>query len=452
MGKLFEKLCKAETVGLLGLGVSNLGVLDFIREMGKSLVIRSEKPLLTEDIPAWARGARVLQGKRALEDIREDVLFLSPSVKRERAELAAAARAGTLLTSDAEMFFELAVGRVLAVTGSDGKSTTCAIAHRLMRSADAKARLSGNCGASMLGALKDDSPRTGHIVELSSFMLEYMRPRVGRSLITGISENHLDWHGSYENYIMAKTNILESAEECALWYDDEISRGLSAVYKPRILISEVYSARELARLCDTAITLENGAICEAGAPILRISDIKRCEPHNIKNFMSAIALCQGAYDTQALADIARGFSGVSHRCESLGVIGGVEYIDSSIDSTPERTRRTLEGLGKRVVLILGGRGKGLSYSPLCEPVRKYCEAAVICGENAEEISSCLDGDTELRTNVRILRADSFESAVRLAGELAGGCGRVLLSPASTSYNEFKNFEERAKVFKKIISN
>ncbi len=452
MGKLSDRLYKAETVGLFGLGISNLGVLDFIRGMGKRLIIRSEKALRPEDIPEWARGAKVLTGKEALDDICEDVLFLSPSVKRGRHELARAAAGGTLMLSDAELFLELVSGRVFAVTGSDGKSTTCEIAHRLLMSRDEGARLSGNCGASMLGALKGDTPSGTHIVELSSFMLEYMRPRVYRSVITCISENHLDWHESFDNYIRAKTNILECAKECALWYDDEISRGAAAVYKPRILISELYTAKELAGYCDTAITLEGGAICENGMPLLKVTDIKRCEPHNIKNFMSAMALCRGRYDKEALADIARGFSGVSHRCESLGMIGGVEYIDSSIDSTPARTRITLEGLGRRVILILGGRGKGLSYSPLCEPVCKYCEAVVICGENAEEINSCLAHDARMSSMVPIYRADSFDGAVRLAGELASKCRLVLLSPASTSYNEFKNFEERAEVFKKIISN
>ncbi len=448
MNITYELLANCKSVGLLGLGVSNLGVLEFLKGFpDKNIIIRTERK---EDKAQIPNAVKTFIGENALADIREDILFLSPSARRGREEIKRAVKNGVIISSDAEAFFDLVNGSVFAVTGSDGKSTTCELSYRLLLSDSSNTYKSGNCGSSMLSALNFDGLNVNHIVELSSFMLEYMKPKLFRSVITNITENHLDWHGSYENYIRSKENILENSEECALWYDDEICISLAKRHKPSTLISEKHTAKELSAICDYAITLEGGRICECGTPILSIDKIKRKEPYNIKNFMSAAALCHGHYNRDALTELAQSFDGIEHRCKSLGLYAGIEYIDSSIDSTPERTRQTIAGLGKRVVLILGGRGKGLSYLPLIQPIKKYCEAVVICGENTREIKSALEGDKDVENSVPIYEKSTLEEATMLAGQLAVKCKRVLLSPASTSYNEFKNFEERGKTFQKYI--
>ncbi len=440
---------KCKKIGLFGLGISNLGAFDYLSKRGAcDFVIRSDQKIEKRDIPRGLLTAKLMCGDNALADINEDILLLSPSIKRDRAELKSAKKRGVILTSDCEMFLNTARGMIFAVTGSDGKSTTCEIAYKLLKGSGADAVKSGNCGASMLGALEYDGENTRHIIELSSFMLEYIKPKVYRSLITSVSENHLDWHKSYDAYIKAKANILERASERAVWYDEDVSGSLGKSTGAEILISARHKAHELKSLCYSAVTLEGDTICIDGKPVLSLSDIKRSEPHNIRNFMSAIALTNGFFDKERLLETARAFDGIEHRCRSLGVYGGVEYIDSSVDSTPRRTAVTLNGLNKTTVVILGGRGKGLSYEPLLAPLKKYASCTVVCGENRDEIIKVL---TEGDYGMPIYTADSFCKAVRLAGRLAeGGCKRVLLSPASTSYNEFKSFEERAKFFKKII--
>ncbi len=449
----YKFLAECKKIGFLGFGISNRGVLEFLKDAQegslskKQFTVRDRRRLNASDVPA---GARIMCENDMLADINEELLFLSPTARREAPEIQAAVSRGIIITSDAEAFFDLVRGPVFGITGSDGKSTTCELSYRLLLSEYPRTHKSGNCGRSMLSVLTDKTLCDCHITELSSFMLEYMSPRLYRSVITNITENHLDLHGSYERYIRAKENILKNAEGSALWCDGAVCEAIAKRNRPNTLISLKHTAKELSSICDCSVTLEGGAIRLCGTPMLRVDTIKRSEPYNIKNFMSAIALCHGHFSNDALKELAHSFDGIEHRCKSLGVYGGIEYIDSSIDSSPERTRQTMLGLKKRVVLILGGRGKGLSYKPLCEPISRFCEAVVLCGENADAICEVLEADSRIKSSVPIYKTDTLKSATAIAAGAAKSSGTVLLSPASTSYNEFENFEERGKAFQKYI--
>ena len=442
-------------VGLFGLGKTNLALAKILSERADvEFIIRSDNALDKSAVPQWLKIGGIYCGSGVCRDMREDVLFLSPSVKRSREELARAEASGICITSDAEVFFDTVRSDVYAISGSDGKSTTTELTRRLLSYGYKNVYKSGNCGEAMTPFALAEELGDAHVVELSSFTLEYLTPKTKRAVITGVSENHLDWHDGFEDYIKAKEHIYRRTDGAVIWADGEITRSFLKRYPAFAVLSRKYSDNELKRLgAPLRITAEGGAILVNGEEMIKISALKRKESHNVENMMSAMALAYGAYKKEELFDVARNFGGIEHRAESLGVFRGVEYIDSSVDSTPTRTVTTLIGLARPVILILGGKGKGLSYAPLAPHASKWAKAVILNGENRGEIKDALLSSGEFHPgDGRIYEAEGLEDAILLAKRLAVSKDTVLLSPASTSYDQFKNFEERSNKFKSIISN
>lgn len=430
-------------IGFFGLGRSNLSLLKTLPLSGVEVVLRSEGKIPRSLIPLGIKPERIYEGNFAFSDIDEDILLLSPSVRRERAELEEARGRLVRFSSDAELFFERVGSRpVFGVSGSDGKSTTATLAHALL-SEGRRASLIGNIGAPMLESLLDGSECFS--AELSSFMLRYLSPKLRRGAITSITPNHLNWHESFSEYIETKLSVLSSADEGVASADGDM---LS--YLPRgeyfALTSAEHSFEELKNRvkCNLYFTYDGEYIRRNGEAFLSVGDIRRREIHNIKNLMTAIALTDGFASRERILTVSREFSGLVHRAELFLTHGGVDYINSSIDTTPERTRATLTSLGRRCILILCGRGKGLSYGILAEAVAKYCSLVIITGEDSEAMLRELSGAA--RCEVR----DDFDSAVRSA-VMQAECGEaVLLSPAATSYDAFGSFEERGEKFKETV--
>ncbi len=425
----------ARRIGFFGLGVSNASLMGLDRLRGCKITLRSDCKIDRGIIPSGLNIERIFEGADAAKEISEDVLFFSPSVRRERDEFMAARERGVKFSSDCELFFENNDAPVFAVTGSDGKSTTASILHLLLKQAGMDNLLIGNIGEGMtanLGLAK------AYVCELSSFMLTYLAPKVKRACITNITPNHLNWHSSFEEYAEAKMQLAKAAEECIL--TDGIRRK-----NPYGIVSLERSLNELMRDYSAEIyyTVKDGYICRGGDKFVAISDIRIRGKHNIQNFMTALASADGYIDKSDAAEVARSFTGLPHRCQHIAKKGDVEYYDSSIDSTPARTAATLTALGKEVVIILGGRSKGLDYSVMQDALRKYAKAVVLTGENSREIYSAVK---ELKPVI----IENFENAVLKGAELARGVGALLLSPASTSYDRFKNYAERGDKFKEII--
>lgn len=422
-------------IGFFGLGLSNLSLLQLKEFRGCKITLRTDGRIDKGNLPSGLNIERIFEGEQAICNIDEELLFFSPSVRRDRTEFTEALKRGVKFSSDYELFFEKNRAPVFAVTGSDGKSTTATLLHLLLNKAGYGNRLIGNIGEGMtanLGLAK------AYVCELSSFMLTYLAPKVKRACITNITPNHLNWHGSFEEYRAAKMGLAENAEECVL------TDGLR-VKNPYGIVSLDRSLDEVMRDYSAAVyyTVRDGYICRNGEKFVAISDIRIREKHNILNYMTALATADGYISKYDAVEVAQNFSGLPHRCELIAKIDNVEYYDSSIDSTPARTAATLTALGKEVVIILGGRSKGLDYSVMQDSLRKYAKAIVITGENSEEIYSAIK---ELRPVI----IEDFEDAVLKGAELARDVGVLLLSPASTSYDRFKNYAERGDRFKEII--
>lgn len=394
-------------------------------------------------------GCEVKVGGDCFSPPYEDLIFLSPSVKRGRDEISRMVDSGTRLSSDAEIFFALCDRPVLAVSGSDGKSTTVKMAEAILKARGIDALACGNLGIPFIDAL--DSRCEVFITEISSFTLEYLAPKTRRALITNISENHLDWHGSYRSYIRAKKNLLVSAEETILSPDDEVCKSLIDEYSPRGIFSVRYCYRELRERypkTQAFFTSEGEYLAVNGEALLPLSALAKKEPHNIKNALAAMALTHGLFDTGRGFCALTDFVGLPHRIETVAQVCGVTYIDSSIDSSPERTKSTLLSLGHKVHILLGGRGKGLSYAPLVEPLLGKNGYIIISGENRWQIARELSLSAELLPRIMIL--ERLEDAIKESVALARHGDTVLLSPASTSYDAYSSFEERGEKFKEYI--
>ncbi len=430
-------------IGFFGLGKSNLSI---IRRLPNNLeiILRSESEIPRSDIPKGIKISKIYEGNRAFLDFSEEILFLSPSVRRERAEFDSAREKGVRFCSDFEVFLRENRRKIIAVSGSDGKSTTTTITAMLLSEDGKKTEPFGNIGKPFCEEI--NRKRGYSVLELSSFQLHYDRPRAFRAAITNITENHLNWHKDFEEYKAAKLSLLENSEFSVINADDRI---LSDFAKSKSIFAVTSYEKSLSELskeikAELYFTKEGGKILRNGEPILSLSEICRKEEHNIKNFLTAIALCDGLTDYEKIRSVAREFSGLAHRCELFFESGGIKYINSSIDTSPDRTLATLKSLPSPIILILGGRSKCGGYSKLRDILKAKVSLAILTGENRKEIAE------EIRGGCLTCEIESFEDATLYAAAVAKAGDRVLLSPASVSYDSFASFEKRGEKFKEII--
>ena len=430
-------------IGILGLGKSNLGILGYLNARGidYDLTIRSDA-IPNEMIPA----SRVFAGRDALCDIDEDILFLSPSVRRDRAELAAAARRGTLLSSDAELFFASTGTKVFAVTGSDGKSTTTYLISEFLNRARVAAAPAGNFGVSLC-SLGDSVEAVA--CELSSFQLMYLSPTSLRAVVTNLTPNHLNWHKDFDEYSAAKANILKNARDIIIDYDSEMLLPLVGNYKLFAVTSSnlCYSELKQKIYSENYLTLENNAVFLNGAPYFSLDNAKRRESYNLRNYMLAAATTLGIAHKSDIENTLETFGGLPHRAELIANRGGISYINSSIDSSPERTLKTLRALSGHVSVIIGGAGKGLALNALAEELPKLTAGAVLMGAVGRELAEIFGTNG---TSYKFTFAEEMMGAVKAAANLLDAGGTVILSPAATSFDRYRNFEERGLDFKNAV--
>ena len=424
-------------IAFFGLGVSNLGI---IRKMSDNvdIVIRSDTPIKNDVFSIDKRITAVFDGDRACDGIDDDVIIFSPSVRRDRPELMRAKESGVVFSSECEIFCENYGGELFAITGSDGKSTSATITSELLGGAT----LCGNIGREM--PLENASDRC--VAELSSFQLTYARPRAVRAGITNVTPNHLNWHTSFDEYKNAKMSLIKSAKECVLSADDavceEYLRKSSAfgAFSTKIGYAEMKS-----RYSPSVIyTAEGGYLCRNGEPYIKICEITRREEYNLKNFMLALAMCDGYTDIETARRVAGGFTGLAHRCETVATYRGIRFIDSSIDTSPERCKCTLSSINGDAVIILGGRKKGLSLDPMVEILKNRVRCAVVMGECKSELADLLS------PHILCITADGMEDAVALAIGASEPGDSVILSPAATSYDAYSSYAERGDDFKKQV--
>ena len=448
MKKLSRLLKKNNlSVGVFGLGESNRGVIEYINKTNPtvSLTVRSDTDL---DLGTLKEAKRLFSKKDALSEITEDLLFLSPSVKRSRTEIVAAQKRGVIISSDADMFFALTKKAPICVTGSDGKSTTTYLISKALSNSGIPAVPCGNFGKSLCSVLDTD---LFPIAELSSFQLSYIKPISAVSVITNVTPNHLNWHSSFDEYIEAKMNITYGAEKIVFDCDGEaISKRLSDV-RVFCKTSIQRSFNQLNQLggAENYLTYSDNVIYLNGSPFLDVSHAKRKENYNIRNYLLTTATCMSLCAENDIKEAFINFSGLKHRAELFFEQDGIKYVDSSIDSSPERTIKTLYAIEGKKVVIIGGVGKGLPLDRLADLLPSLSLGAVLLGELGLQLSELLKSRLN---HYRFTLAYDMTDAVYKAKKMLDGPGTVILSPAATSFDLYKNFKERGDNFKTVVKN
>ncbi len=468
----FEKF-RYKKCTVIGFGISNRPLVRLLCDNGAEVTVRDKNAAVSESDDAReliGRGVIFKTGEDYLSGISGDYIFRSPGVRPDTPEILAAVADGSLLTSEIEEFISSAPCKIIGITGSDGKTTTTTLTYRFLEKEKqlcgvGRAYVGGNIGKPPLSYINELSSDDVVVLELSSFQLMTLTRSPSRSVITNLSRNHMDWHrDSMDEYIGAKCNICRHAPaemlvanaENEITYEIARNSDLHVAYfsSKRASYDSIvpeYKKGSLAVYEDGGIIYaDNGEKREA---MLEVSRIRIPGRHNVENFMAAIALTYGLVSVEAIKAVADGFTGVEHRLEFVRELDGVRYYNSSIDSSPTRTRAALSALdGKRPVVICGGRDKKLDLDNLAKYLCASAKAVVLNGETRdrifEEINKCPDYDP---ATLRVVLADGFEDAVRRARDIAETGDIVLLSPACTSFDYFKNFEERGRCFKSIVN-
>ena len=445
---------RGKRVAVTGIGVSNRPLLKLLLDAGIDVTACDKKDrdalgALGDELEA--AGCRLRLGPDYLEGLDHDVIFRTPGLHPRFLE-AAKAR-GSEITSEMEVFFQVCPCPILGVTGSDGKTTTTTIIARLLEAAGHTVHLGGNIGRPLLSEADAIRPTDWAVVELSSFQLLDMDRSPHIAVVTNLAPNHLDVHTDMDEYVRAKANLLvhqTEADRAVCNWDNEITRNLSAQTAGAVSYFTANSDQPPADGC----YLKEGAVWYRDAsgerPVLPLTDILLPGAHNVENYMAAICAVQGLVPDETIRSFARTFGGVEHRIELVRERRGVRWYNDSIASSPSRTIAGLRSFPEKVILIAGGKDKGISYAPLGPVVNDHAKLLILCGATEQVIREAVRTADNYR-GLEILTAADYRSAVRLADERSGAGDVVLLSPASTSFDRFKNFEERGRVFKELVA-
>lgn len=435
-------------VEICGLGVANTPLLSLLPPLGISILsVRDKKPPPPAVLSLLRQaGIRLVTGEGYLEGLSAPVIFRTPSLSPRTPALSAARARGAAVLTEVALLIALTPASLFSVTGSDGKTTTAQMTAALLRASGKRVFLGGNIGTPLLSSLPDMQKGDALVLELSSFQLSDMDAPHGRALITNITENHLDWHTDMQDYIAAKARILGGGTailpaDCPLLvrYADE-----STLFFGGECPQEGGSGTLFYR--DGIATLSSGG---TEAPLFSVDVLSCGGRHNRQNALAATALALPYLSEDAPARAFSDFRLPPHRCEALGRFGGVLCYNSSIDTTPARTAVTLSSFQTPPTVLLGGRGKSLSYRPLAEALLAYARQAVLTGEDAAAMADALrEYDPEGRFSYFI--EPDFEAAVRLAHQKAGENGILLLSPAATSHDAFPDYRARGDAFAAIL--
>ena len=443
---------RGKSVAVIGIGVSNRPLIRLLLGRGIAVTGRDKKTDLGDlGAELAAHGCRLQLGADYLRDLTEDVIFRTPGLRPDVPELAAAVERGSALTSEMEVFFDVCPCPLIAVTGSDGKTTTTTIIAKLLEAAGRTVHLGGNIGRPLLCDTPDIAPDDLAVLELSSFQLMTMAKSPRIAVMTNLSPNHLDVHKSYEEYITAKENIFthQTVEGIAVFNaDNEETVRCAAKAKGRVRwFSRKQEVDDGVFLRGTAIVCRDPS---GERTVMDVSDIKLPGVHNIENYMAAVAAVDGMVTDETIRAFARTFGGVEHRIELVRELDGVRWYNDSIASSPSRTVAGLRSFPQKVILIAGGKDKGISYDALGPEINEHVKALILCGATAGVIRAAAEKAANY-AGLPITEVDSYPAAVELARETAGPGDVVILSPASTSFDRFANFMERGQVFKALVN-
>jgi len=378
--------------------------------------------------------------------LAQDLVIPSPGVPADDAFLRLARSKGITVWSEIELAYRFLEGKLIGITGSNGKTTTTTLVHHILRAGAVDAYLAGNVGTPLIGEVEKMKAGSVAVAELSSFQLELIekfRPNIGALL--NLTPDHLDRHKTMEAYAAAKARIFENQTEldAAILNADDAASAKYAPKKAQVFwFSRLKTVKQGACLNgDDIVVVHHGKEDR----VMKAAEIPLAGAHNLENVLAAVLMARLAgVDTETIAAAVKNFPGVEHRLEFVTEIGGVKYYNDSKATNVDATLKALDAFPGRILIVLGGKDKGSDYSVLQKPLREKAILALLIGAAAEKIESQIAG------SVAIERAGTLERAVEAASLAARAGDVVVLAPACASFDQFRNYEERGRVFKELV--
>ncbi len=455
----FNQYLAGRKVAVIGLGVSNLPLIDYLYNVKAKVTVFDKTDVkdmsrtILKKITNYGMGMSF--GENYLEElVGFDLIFRSPSCLPTTPELVAEAERGAIITTEVEMVIELCPGKVIGITGSDGKTTTTTLISEILKAKEYNVFLGGNIGTPLFTKISEMTPDDMVVLELSSFQLMDMKISPHISVITNITPNHLDKHTDMDEYIHAKKNIFKYQTEndlLVLNYDNEITKGFEKEAPGKVMF---FSSKD---------KIPNGYIvddqkikyCENGlrSHILDTKEMILRGTHNFENASAAIIATKDLVDMKTACETILKFKGVEHRLELvLETKDRIKWYNDSVSSSPTRTMAGLNAFSLRnIILIAGGYDKNLDYTPLAKPIVDNCKELILLGDTSTKIEKAVKEELKKQDKkMKIHKCTDLRQTVEVAKEIAVQGDIVLFSPASASFDMFKNFAERGKLFKKYV--
>lgn len=455
----FRSKMKHRKVAVLGIGISNTPLIKYLYSMDADIMAFDKSnedklgPVLEEikDL-----NIKFSLGDEYLKNLKGfDVVFRTPGMRYDLPEILRAKEEGAEITSEMEVFFELCCAPIFAVTGSDGKTTTTTLIYNMLKEQGYNCWLGGNIGIPLLSRVEEIRETDMVVLELSSFQLHTMKRSPNIAVITNISPNHLDVHKSMDEYIEAKKNIFvnqKPSDKLILNYDNDITKGFSDEAKGNVVFfSRLSELDKGAYMKDDRIVYRNSG---KEALIVNKGDIVIPGVHNIENYLAAISAVIDYVDIDNIHKVAATFKGVEHRIEQVRELNGIRFYNDSIASSPTRTIAGLNSFMQKVILIAGGYDKKIPYDAMGEVIAEKVKCLVLIGQTGPKIEKALNNEIMKTGNgkdVNVLKCSSLKEAVEKAYQAAHSGDIIIMSPASASFDMFKNFEERGNMFKEIVN-
>ncbi len=442
---------KHKRVAVIGIGVSNTPLIRMLLQEGIDVTAcdksnRDALGVIADELECL--GAHLQLGENYLDGLEHDVIFRTPGLRPDVPALEAARVCGAEITSEMEVFFRVCPCKIIAVTGSDGKTTTTTIISEILKAAGYNVYVGGNIGKPLLSDAAGMNQDDIVVLELSSFQLMTMKQSPDIAVVTNVSPNHLDVHKSMSEYIAAKENIFayqSSAGIAVFNHDNDITREFAG----RVAGTSICFSR-LENL-ENGVCIRENSIWYQNREVLPLEDILIPGVHNVENYMAAIAAVNGLVDDDVIRTVAKTFGGVEHRIELVRTLNGVRYYNDSIASSPTRTIAGLRSFKEKVILIAGGYDKKIPFDELGPEIIKHVKCIVLTGATAAKIRTAIESSPGFaESGLQIYEQDDFTEAVLAAHRAAQPGDVVILSPACASFDKFKNFMLRGEAFKKIV--
>ena len=454
----FENNLQNQKVAVIGIGVSNIPLIDYLYEKNAQVTIfdnREEEQIdssIMKKIKQY--DFKYSLGKESLSNLKGfDLIFRSPSCLPTKPELVAEKERGAIVTTEIEQLMKIAPCKIIGITGSDGKTTTTTLTYEILKNAGYRCHLGGNIGIPLFTKLNEIKSEDIIVLELSSFQLMEIEVSPEIAAITNITPNHLNIHKDYQEYIDSKKNIFTHQNEngiLVLNADNEITNNFKTEANGKVILFSSTQKLQNGFIVDENIIKE----CDDGIRKHLISekDIKLRGIHNYQNICTALALTKTLVDIDDALETIKEFTGVHHRLELVRTIDGVKWYNDSASTSPTRGISALNAFQEEIVLIAGGADKNLDYTPIAKPIIEKVKNLILIGQTATKIYDAVKLELEKQNKqLDIHMCETFEQSIDLAKRIAKPGQIVLFSPASTSFDMFKDMYDRGDKFKEAVN-